>query len=120
MPLFKKKSTTEEKNRPQSETSRADSEEEALFQTMQLEAFAEELEERLTKSKMIKNRQQDQKRITKSFTGQDAVTVLREILQDESCGVPATRDQALQVGREIDTEFQFFAPARPWRAFRHG
>lgn len=105
MPFIKKTST----KAPSSQVATSSEESEAPVQSMQLEALAEELHERLVKDKLLKNRKHRSKYLYDSFTGQDAVTVLLDILQDENCGIPATREHALQVGRDIAAEFQFFA-----------
>ena len=108
MPFLKKTSD----RTPSSQVETSSEESEAPVRSMQLEAFAEELHERLVKDKLLKDRKHGSKYLYDSFTGRDAVTVLREILRDENCGIPATREYALQVGRDIAAEFQYFAFAR--------
>jgi len=82
----------------------------------QLEGLAKEMLERLTTSKLIQNHRLGKKQLLDSFTGEDAVTVLRGIMEEENIVVLVTREQALQVGRDIAETFQFFVHGNPKKA----
>ncbi|CAB9503822.1 expressed unknown protein [Seminavis robusta] len=76
---------------------------------IRLEVLAETMEEKLYAASLVHEHFHMLRQVPRSFYGSDVVIVLREILQRQDNNTPVTRDQAFQVGRKIETEFQFFS-----------
>lgn len=78
----------------------------------QLEALADGFQEVLIQQNLVQDRPGagiGSKVISKCFTGKDAVDVLLALVQDQSGLVEVTRNQAIQVGREMQHQFHFFS-----------
>jgi len=87
-----------------------------MYETVQLEALAEDLQKQLHSAHLIKDRLYKTRNIPKSFLGSDLITVLVGILKEEQLHdptdeTPITRERALKVGRAMATEFGFFVHA---------
>ena len=82
------------------------------LEDVKLEAFAETLQEQLHKKRLVQDRHFRSRTVPQAFIGKDAVTILLELLEsDESIvseAITVTREQALQVGRDIEKKFHFF------------
>ncbi|CAB9503821.1 unknown protein [Seminavis robusta] len=77
---------------------------------IRLEVLAETMEEKMFRANLVHDHFHMLRQVPRSFFGSDVVTMLRAILQMQDDSTPfITRDQALQVGRQIETEFQFFS-----------
>ena len=82
------------------------------LEDVQLEALAETFQEQLYKNNLVQDRHFRSRTVPKAFFGKDAVTALLELLEtDETIvgeTISVTREQALQVGRDIESKFHFF------------
>lgn len=77
------------------------------LEEVQMEALAETFQERLMKDDLVQDRHFRSRTVPKAFFGKDAVNILLEILEKDRNDT-VTREQALQVGRDIEHNFLFF------------
>lgn len=75
---------------------------------VQLEALADAFQEMLFKTGKVQDRQLRNRPVPQSFQGNHAVDVLHKLLLEQSGLNEISRNQAVRVGRKIQTQFHFF------------